>query len=219
MGVIKNTFLSSIVCLELHYTGVERIVMNTNNFWGMSRSTGMNVGLIVRVGLVTLSLVGSLMLAWTLLNPHQGAHASPNTPSPTTTTTSTPSPTITATSTPSPTPTGTPPPNLPPGIRGTIIPKNLNKRAAAWVHSDHPVVVERPTYFSNFSYGNAQNVSGSATVVGAPAPSNDWRFAEGYIGGQFQENLVLANFGTTTANAMVVLEYGNGSTLTQYLSY
>ncbi len=360
--------------------------MNTNNFWGMSRSTGMNVGLIVRVGLVTLSLVGSLMLAWTLLSPHQGAHASPNTPSPTTTTTSTPSPTITATSTPSPTPTGTPPPNLPPGpvnstwyfaegkvgqgfteyltiqnpdpvnacnvniqyllststltpipltiqpntrwtegvnndlgiaasstsyqgvstivkvtntptckgvvverpiyfnnffgissgtdalgatrlgtdyyfsdvsaladyhsyitilnppggtaanitvtyylagvsqgtdtlsvppgIRGTIIPKNLNKRAATWVHSDHPVVVERPTYFSNFSYGNAQNVSGSATVVGAPAPSNDWRFAEGYIGGQFQENLVLANFGATTANAMVVLEYGNGSTLT-----
>jgi len=51
--------------------------MNTNNFWGMSRSTGMNVGLIVRVGLVTLSLVGSLMLAWTLLSPHQGAHASP----------------------------------------------------------------------------------------------------------------------------------------------
>ncbi len=103
---------------------------------------------------------------------------------------------------------------VPPGIRGTIIPKNLNARAAAWVHSDQPVVVERPTYFGNFSYGNAQNVSGSATVVGAPAPANDWRFAEGYIGGQFQEDLVLANFSTTATNATVILEYGNGSTLT-----
>jgi hypothetical protein len=74
--------------------------------------------------------------------------------------------------------------------------------------------VERPTYFNNFSYGNAQNISGAATVVGAPAPANDWRFAEGYIGGQFQENLLLANFGPTTANAAVMVEYDNGSTLT-----
>lgn len=101
-----------------------------------------------------------------------------------------------------------------PGTRGTIAPKNLNARAATLVHSDQPVVVERPTYYSNYSYGNAQNVSGSASVIGAPQPANDWRFAEGYIGGQFQENLILANFGTTTANATVVLEYDNGSTLT-----
>src|SRR6266571_3095999 len=76
------------------------------------------------------------------------------------------------------------------------------------------VVVERPIYFTNFTYGNAQNAYGSATVIGAPKPANDWRFAEGYTGGQFQENLVLANFGTTLANATVVLEYDNGSTLT-----
>lgn len=101
-----------------------------------------------------------------------------------------------------------------PGTRGTIIPKSLNTRAATWVHSDQPVVVERPTYFNNYSYGNAQNVYGSATVVGAPKPATDWRFAEGYTGGQFQENLVLANFGTTKANTTVVLEYDNGSTLT-----
>jgi len=101
-----------------------------------------------------------------------------------------------------------------PGTRGTIIPRSLNTRAATWVHSDQPVVVERPTYFNNYSYGNAQHVYGSATVVGAPKPATDWRFAEGYIGGQFQENLVLANFGATVANATVVLEYDNGSTLT-----
>jgi len=105
-----------------------------------------------------------------------------------------------------------------PGTRGTIIPKSLNARAATLVHSDQPVVVERPTYFNNYSYGNAHNVYGSATVVGAPQPANDWRFAEGYIGGQFQENLILANFGTTTTNATVVLEYDNGSTLTNTYS-
>jgi hypothetical protein len=44
---------------------------------------------------------------------------------------------------------------------------------------------------SNFSYGNAQNISGSATVLGAPAPANDWRFAEGYIGGQFMEMFLM----------------------------
>jgi hypothetical protein len=45
------------------------------------------------------------------------------------------------------------------GNRGTIIPKNLNERAATWVHSDQPVVVERPTYFKNYSYSNAQTGS------------------------------------------------------------
>jgi len=101
-----------------------------------------------------------------------------------------------------------------PGVRGTIIPKSFGQRVTAWVHSSTPVVVERPTYFNNFSVGNAQNVSGSASVVGAPAPAKDWRFAEGYVGGQFQENLVLANFWTGTASGSLVLEYDNGSTLT-----
>ena len=76
------------------------------------------------------------------------------------------------------------------------------------------MVVERPAYFANYSAGNAQHVNGAASVVGAPAPSNDWRFAEGYIGAGFQENLVLANFGSSPASASVVLEYDNGSTLT-----
>jgi hypothetical protein len=336
--------------------------MKVNNFWGKSRSTGINVGMIVRLGLALAAVAGSLALAWTLLSSHQRAHAT----------------STIATSTPSPTPTGTPPPNLPPGpvnttwyfaegkvgqgfteyltiqnpdpvntctvniqyllststpapksltvlpntrwtegvnndlntpasstsyqavstivtvtntstckgvvverpiyftnfkgissgtdalgatklgndfyfadvstragynsyitilnppngtaatitatyysagvnqgtdtlivqpgTRGTIIPKGLNARAATWVHSDQPVVVERPTYFNNYSNGNAQNVSGSATVVGAPQPANDWRFAEGYTGGQFQENLILANFGTTTANATCICQ-------------
>ena len=101
-----------------------------------------------------------------------------------------------------------------PGTRGTIIPKGFNEQVATWVHSSARVVVERPTYFNNISLGNAQHVSGAASVIGAPAPANDWRFAEGYTGGGFQENLQLANFGTSSASATVVLEYDNGSTLT-----
>jgi hypothetical protein len=101
-----------------------------------------------------------------------------------------------------------------PGTRGTILPKNFGQRVATLVHSSTQVVVERPTYFNNYSTGNAQHVSGSASVVGAPAPATDWRFAEGYTGGQFQENLVLANFATSAASGTLVLEYDNGSTLT-----
>jgi hypothetical protein len=101
-----------------------------------------------------------------------------------------------------------------PGTRGTIIPRNFGQRVATLVHSSAQVVVERPTYFNNYSVGNAQHVSGSASVVGASAPATDWRFAEGYTGGQFQENLVLANFGTSPATGTLELEYDNGSTLT-----
>src|SRR5260370_35289675 len=101
-----------------------------------------------------------------------------------------------------------------PGTRGTIIPKGFNEQVATWVHSSARVVVERPTYFNNISLGNAQHVSGAASVIGAPAPANDWRFAEGYTGGGFQENLQLANFGTSRASATAVLENDNGSTLT-----
>jgi hypothetical protein len=101
-----------------------------------------------------------------------------------------------------------------PGTRGTIIPHSYGQRVAAWVHASAPVVVERPTYFSNYTIGNTSTVSGSASVVGASAPSTTWRFAEGFVGGQFQENLMLANVGTSGASGTLVLEYDNGSTLT-----
>ena len=101
-----------------------------------------------------------------------------------------------------------------PGTRGTIIPHSYGQRVAAWVHASAPVVVERPTYFSNYTTGNAGTVSGSASVVGATAPNANWRFAEGFVGGQFQENLVLANFGASMAAGTLILEYDNGSTLT-----
>jgi streptogramin lyase len=41
--------------------------MKTRNFGGMSRSSGVNMGMIVRVTLATFAVVGSLALAWLLL--------------------------------------------------------------------------------------------------------------------------------------------------------
>ena len=105
-----------------------------------------------------------------------------------------------------------------PGTRGTISPQNCGctsgVHVSAVVSSTQPVDVELPIYFSSFQAGNAGSVNGAAVVVGAQAPSNDWRFAEGYIGGHFQEDLVLSNFSTTAVSASMVLEYDSGTTLT-----
>jgi hypothetical protein len=104
-----------------------------------------------------------------------------------------------------------------PGSRGTIFPVNassaLPARVAVTITSTQPVVIERPTYFSNINGGNAGTVSGAADVVGVQNLSNDWLFAEGYTGGQFQENFVLANLdpGGTLANVTINLEYTGGT--------
>lgn len=100
--------------------------------------------------------------------------------------------------------------SVPAGTRGTIAPRNFGARVAAWVSSDQPVAVERPTYFYNYSAGNASTVSGAAVVAGASALTGDWLFAEGYTGGQFQEYFVIANIDTaanTAAAVTVTLEF------------
>jgi hypothetical protein len=45
------------------------------------------------------------------------------------------------------------------------------------------------------------------------SPATDWLFAEGYTGGHFQENFVLANLspGNTQANVTINLEFSNGT--------
>jgi hypothetical protein len=106
---------------------------------------------------------------------------------------------------------------VPGGTRGTISANstpNLPPHVAVVVTSTQPVVVERPTYFSNITAGNAQTVSGAADVVGVQNPAKEFLFAEGYTGGQFQENLVLANFGSSSTSTNVVLEFANGHTQT-----
>ena len=105
------------------------------------------------------------------------------------------------------------------GTRGTIFPDNFSPALPAHVSvvvtSTQPVDVERPTYFSNINGGNAGTVSGGADVIGVQTLSSDWLFAEGYTGGRFQENFVLANLdktANTTASVTITLEYPDGTT-------
>ncbi len=96
--------------------------------------------------------------------------------------------------------------------RGTATPLKLNlyQQASVSVQSDHAIVVERPTYFSDNIATAGGAITGAASVVGATNPGQDWLFAEGYTGTNFQEYLTLANFGTTATSATVTLEYDNG---------
>jgi hypothetical protein len=57
-------------------------------------------------------------------------------------------------------------------------------------------------------------LTGAASAVGAATPGTKWLFAEGHTGGNFHENLVLANFSATAATADVKLEYTSGTTQT-----
>jgi hypothetical protein len=113
--------------------------------------------------------------------------------------------------------------SVPVGTRGTIFPNNhrpvLPAHVSVIVTSTQPVAVERPTYFSNINGGNAGTVSGGADVTGVQALSNDWLFAEGYTGGQFQENFVIANLDTvanTQATVTIKLEPQNGGSVSSF---
>ncbi len=101
---------------------------------------------------------------------------------------------------------------VPVGTRGTIFPNahttptTLPAHVSVVVTSTQPVAVERPTYFSNVTQGNAGTVSGGADVIGVQALSNDWLFAEGYTGGQFQEQFVIANLDPANVAATVTIK-------------
>lgn len=98
--------------------------------------------------------------------------------------------------------------------RGTGTPAAvyLYQQLAASVQSDQPIVVERPMYFKDNIPSAGGSITGAASVVGATTPGQDWLFAEGYTGHNFQEYLVLANFASNAATATVKLEYDNGHT-------
>jgi hypothetical protein len=104
-----------------------------------------------------------------------------------------------------------------PNSRGTIFPSqaspHLPSRVSVILTSSQPVVSERPTYFSGINGGNAGIVSGGADVIGVQQLATDWLFAEGYTGGHFQENFVLANLDPANkpANVTINLEYDNGT--------
>jgi hypothetical protein len=99
-----------------------------------------------------------------------------------------------------------------PQMRGTSTPADagVTVQAAIQATSDIGVVIERPLYFKDNVPNAGGTVTGAASAVGATSLGNDWLFAEGYTGGQFQEYLVLANFTNTDTTANVKLEYSNG---------
>ena len=97
-----------------------------------------------------------------------------------------------------------------PGARGTIYPGTLAyPHVAAVVTSNITVAVERSSYMHNVQAESAGTVTSAASVVGAQSLSNNWLFAEGYTGGQTQENLLLSNPTNTATTATVTLEYQN----------
>jgi hypothetical protein len=120
-------------------------------------------------------------------------------------------------------PVGTDTAKVPGGTRGTIFPNNhvpaLPAHVSVVVTSDQPIAVERPAYFSKINGGNAGTVSGGADVIAVQSLSTDWLFAEGYTGGQFQENFAIANLdptATTAATVTIKLEPQNGAAPTSY---
>ncbi len=98
------------------------------------------------------------------------------------------------------------------GSRGTILPDTLHlpSHVAAVISSDQPVVVERSSYLYNMHAGIAGMVSSANSLLGAPMLYNNWLFAEGYTGGQTQEDLILSNLKPIDTTATIVLEYQNG---------
>ncbi len=105
---------------------------------------------------------------------------------------------------------------VPSGTRSTLSPNDivLPQHVAVIITSDQPILVERPSYFSNVTEGNAGTLSSASSLLGVPALTSDMLFAEGYTGGHFQENLVLTNVSGAPINAIVKLEYKNGHTQT-----
>jgi streptogramin lyase len=102
---------------------------------------------------------------------------------------------------------------VPANARGTLAPNNLSlpTDVAAVVTSTAPVMVERPTYFSNV-FG----VNGAADVVGSQTLASDWLFAEGFTGSGYQENLSIANLDPkgVPATVQITLKSQSGATNT-----
>jgi hypothetical protein len=110
---------------------------------------------------------------------------------------------------------GTQSTTVPPNARGTIAPGaiSLPAHVTAIVTSNQQIMVERPTYFMGI-VTNGTPVSGAYDIVGVPALSNDWLFAEGYTGSSTQEYLTIANPTSTAATASITLESRTGATNT-----
>ncbi len=91
----------------------------------------------------------------------------------------------------------------------------LHQQVAISVLSDQPIVAERPLYVQDNIANAGGSFSGAASEIGATTPGKDWLFAEGYTGSSsqpFQQYFVLANFGGSSANVTITMEYNGGVT-------
>lgn len=78
---------------------------------------------------------------------------------------------------------------------------NIPDHVSAVVTSDLPIAVERPSYYGGM---------GASDLVGAPAPSASWYFAEGNT--IQTESLTIANVTSNAANVTVTLKSTSGHT-------
>ncbi len=87
------------------------------------------------------------------------------------------------------------------------------------VDSSQPITVERPLYFRTGVTGINGLVTGGDTVAGV-TPATNWYFPAGDTGkqGTAQEQLILANPTTNTANVSILYALGNGTTRTVTLT-
>lgn len=97
------------------------------------------------------------------------------------------------------------------GRRSTVfVPSEVgwNKDVSIQLTSSSTFLAERPMYFC---YGGAWE--GGHCVIGSPAPSSSWSFAEGYTGTGFVEYLCLQNPGAQDAVMRVSYYKANGEAI------
>ncbi len=101
-----------------------------------------------------------------------------------------------------------------PGTRRTVRLNDLLPEAeiAAALTSDLPVVAERAVYF------DIGERSGGSVAMGAQAAAEEWCFAEGYTGGEFDTWLLLANPSPSPVTAFASFQRGDGVILEREVS-
>ncbi|MHB8780864.1 MAG: IPT/TIG domain-containing protein [Candidatus Geothermincolia bacterium] len=104
---------------------------------------------------------------------------------------------------------------VPAGGRATISANSeagAAREISALLLSQVPLVAERPMYFD---YGGR---TGGHTVIGAPAPSTEWYFAEGYTGAGFDEYICVMNPQAAPASLSFRFQTGAGEQVIPGLS-
>jgi len=104
--------------------------------------------------------------------------------------------------------------NIPANSRYTInagVDSGAASDLSAYLHSNLPILVERPMYF-NMLYGG---LPGGHCAMGVNSPSTQWYFGEGYTGPGFDEWLTVQNPGGITANLTVTYYVQGGAPITR----